>query len=294
MRQNHYPVMNREITAVMRDLLQPLVVDCTCGMGGHTAEILKAVPEVKVIALDVDGESLRVAADNLEEFGDRVSFLNLNFTESCSSSDIDWDAVGGVIVDPGISMFQMWGEDRGFSHNIDAPLDMRKDRRSGITAGEVVNTYREAQLIEIFQKYGDVRKAPVVAKRIIESRLKGPVETTFQLKEIVERVFGRNVPRGVVHPAAMVFQALRIYVNKELEGIENFIRDGVGKLSAGSRIAFLTFHSTEDRMIKKLFKELERAGSVKIIKPFPAKPSDEETGENSASKPAKLRVLEVI
>ncbi len=293
MKQKHYPVMNREITAAMSNPALPVVVDCTCGMGGHTAEILRAVPEVRVIALDVDNESLAIAGKNLEEFGNRVELINLNFTKAFESDEINWDSVGGVVVDPGISMFQMWGEDRGFSHNIDAPLDMRKDRSSGITAGDVINTFREAELTEIFQKYGDVKRAAVVAKRIIEARLKGPIESTFQLKGIVERVFGSNVPRGVVHPAAMVFQALRIFVNRELEGVENFIKDGVERLTSGARIAFLTFHSTEDRMIKRLFRDLDRSGKAKIIKPFPAKPSEEEVGENSASKPAKLRILEV-
>ncbi len=292
-KNSHYPVMFREINKSMEATKKTLFIDCTLGMGGHSENLLKNFPDCKVIGIDVDEESLVCAKKRLSPFGDRFSFKKMNFVDVPKLLDLG--EVSGIIVDPGISMFQLKDSQRGFSHSLQGPLDMRKDRTQSISAEKILNSFKEDELIDIFQNYGDVDRAKGFAKHIIELRLSGVIfNDTVLFRNIIEDFYKIKLKKGMLHPAAKIFQALRIYVNRELEGISEFIEDCISKMSSFSRMAFLSFHSIEDRIVKKSFKSMQRALKVNLIKPFPQYPSEIEVEENPPSKPAKLRVVEVV
>jgi len=292
----HYPIMNKEIIEIFAKTDKERFLDCTLGMGGHSYYIMSAFKNTKVVGIDIDSESIDRAKINLEKFGNRIEYYNLNYTEIFRNTELLSKKFSGILVDPGISMYQLKKENRGFSHNINSPLDMRKDRNSENykeTAYDVINSYSESKLSEIFNLYGDIKNARSLSKKIIEKRLFEKIDTTFKLKTLVEKTLGFP-QRGRAHPAARVFQALRIYVNGELEGFENFIRKIPEYLKQGGVIFLLTFHSIEDRIVKTTLNLLKEAGKVRILKPFPMVPTNEEIEENSASAPAKLRVAEVL
>ena len=294
MRFLHYPVMNEEIITIFADSGKKLFIDCTVGLGGHSYYMLKEFPYSQVIAVDVDETSLNKARTFLKEFADRIRFFQINFIDLCEKIDFSQLDVSGILIDPGLSMFQIKEQERGFSHNIDSILDMRKNSTSKLTAKEVVNSFTEAQLTEIFSRYGELKNPHKLAKRIIEQRLFGSLNTTFQLKKIVEQVYGKIQKKGKIHPAAKVFQALRIFVNQELEGVDLFLGNLAEYLNKGARIVYLTYHSLEDRIVKQMFNRLKNEGKVGIIKPFPMFPSRNEIMRNPASRSAKLRAVEVI
>jgi 16S rRNA (cytosine1402-N4)-methyltransferase len=289
----HYPVMNREVLDIFSGTRKKLFVDCTVGGGGHSHHILGAFPESRVIAIDQDGESLALARENLREFGERVRFHQGTFLSLFEDFNCRRPAVSGVLVDPGISTVQLKENRRGFSHSLDGPLDMRKDRGAALTAAEVLNSFSEEKLADIFSRYGEVPNARRLAKSIIEKRLFVPWASTVQLRLLVENLSHWRPRRGLVHPAAKVFQALRIFVNRELEGLESWLEKIPAQLPAGSRVVFLTYHSLEDRMVKHGFQQLQRQEKVQLLPPFPATPGRDEIEENLASRSAKLRALEV-
>lgn len=291
---SHYPVMNSEVISVLRDTDGELFLDCTVGMGGHASMILNEFRGSELIAVDIDSESMEMAKKNLAQYGDRVRFIPAQFTSLFRIGGIDWSRLSGVLVDPGLSVFQIKSGGRGFSHSENSKLDMRKEIGEGISAHDVVNRFSEKELSEIFEKYGEIRNAEGFAKRIIERRLFTKIDTSEQLRKIIEDFFGWKPKRGRTHPAAKVFQALRIYVNGELDGIKEFINDLSGHLKRGARIVFLTFHSLEDRLIKESFRKLKDSGKAKLIKPFPMKPTDDEIRDNNPSRSAKLRAVEIL
>ena len=293
MEPRHYPVMSNEIIDLLRDLPPGWVIDCTVGLGGHARRVLEELPQLRVIGMDMDGESLMEANRRLAGWKDRVVLMQANYTTSLDLPEIRNRQVRGVLVDPGISTMQLQDAVRGFSHNLEGPLDMRKDRESAITAADVVNTWREDRLAAVFREYGEVRRSGELAKRIIETRLFAPIRTTGQLKSVVEKVFGSRVPRGVVHPAARVFQALRICVNRELDGVEAFLMRLPEIIEAGGRILMLSFHSLEDRLVKQTMRRLQADGKVTCLRPFPMFPGEDEIRENPPSHSARLRVAEV-
>jgi 16S rRNA (cytosine1402-N4)-methyltransferase len=290
----HYPVMNKEVLEIFSGTRKKLFVDCTVGGGGHSHHILAAFPQSRVIALDQDGASLVLARENLLGFGERVRFHHGSFIDLFEDFDCRRLDVSGVLVDPGISTVQLKEDRRGFSHSLDGPLDMRKDPASGgTTAADVLNTFSEEKLAAIFSRYGEVANARRLAKAIIEKRLFAPWNSTVQLRLLVENLCHWRPRRGLVHPAAKVFQALRIFVNRELEGLDSWLEKIPGHLPSGSRVVFLTYHSLEDRMVKHAFQQLQRREKAELLRPFPATPSSEEIEENLASRSAKLRALEV-
>jgi len=290
----HYPVMNREIVTIFDRTPKKLFIDCTVGMGGHSYCILNQFKNCQLIAVDIDKKSLNQAKNNLKEFSSKIVFHSFNFVDLFEILDFSETPVSGILIDPGISMVQLKEGSRGFSHQIDAELDMRKDIESKLTAFEVINSYNHFQLVEIFKKYGEVKNAEKLAKKIIETRLFEKIDSTLKLKDIVERIYGRKTTKGKIHPAAQVFQALRIFVNRELEGIEAFIYKISRNLKKGARMVFLTYHSLEDRIVKNAFNFLQKKAEIKIIKPFPWFPSEEEISLNPASRSAKLRAGEVL
>jgi len=289
----HYPVMNKEVLEIFQGSAKKLFVDCTVGGGGHSYNILGTFTDARVIAIDQDEESIALARENLKVFGRRVRFHLDSFTNLFENFDCRRLAVSGILVDPGISTVQLKNGRRGFSHTVDGPLDMRKDRHVSLTAAEVLNSFSEGKLAEIFFQYGEVAEARRLAKKIIEKRLFAPLLSTVQLRLLVEDVTHWRPRPGLLHPAAKVFQALRIFLNHELEGIETWLEKIPFNLRAGGRVVFITYHSLEDRLVKRGFQRLLQLKKVKLLRPFPGFPSGEELAQNLASRSAKLRALEV-
>lgn len=294
MKLQHYPVMVKEVADIFAETGKQWFIDGTLGMGGHTAHLLQRFPDARVIGLDVDEQSLQQARHHLESFGPRVEFHHLNFTTIFQSLDLSGKDISGLLVDPGISVYQLKEAARGFSHTLDARLDMRKDLNSTLTAHDIINHYTEKQLQELFETYGEVRGARDLAKKISEARLFNRIDTTGQLTQIIENYYHWFPKRGKTHPAATIFQALRIAVNHELDGIYEFIMEAARHLPVGARLVFLSFHSVEDRLTKKAFLTLQKEKKIRIIKPFPMFPSDEEVATNLPSRSAKLRAGEIL
>jgi 16S rRNA (cytosine1402-N4)-methyltransferase len=242
----------------------------------------------------MDRKSLDLARKNLGEFRNRVEFYCFNFVELFDRIDLKNSPVSGILIDPGISMFQLKESGRGFSHARDDKLDMRKSSSLKMSAADVIGTFTESQLIDIFEKYGELSKSRELAKKIIERRLFGSVDTTFKLKDIVDQVYGKKTRKGRAQPAARVFQALRIFVNRELEGIDSFIGKLAEFLKTGARIVCLSYHSLEDRMVKNTMKHLHQQKKIEILKPFPGFPGEDEIEINPASHSARLRAAQVI
>lgn len=289
----HYPVMNREVLEIFQGTEKKTFVDCTVGGGGHSHHILSAFPESRVIAIDQDSESLALARENLKGFAKRVRFHPGTFINLFEDFNCRRLAVSGILVDPGISTFQLKKDQRGFSHTLDGPLDMRKDLNTSLTAAEVLNSFAEDKLADIFSRYGEVSNARRLAKAIIEKRLFTPWRSTVQLRRLVEDLARWRPRPGLGHPAAKVFQALRIFVNNELDGIASWLEKIPQHLLSGSRVVFITYHSLEDRLVKRVFQQLQRLQKVELLRPFPAFPSQTEVADNLASRSAKLRALEV-
>lgn len=286
--------MNREVVDIFRAVDPRLLVDCTLGMGGHSHQLLQACPNCRILGIDMDAASLDRARTHLSDFAPRVSFLCANFVDFLDEGGIDPAEISGVLIDPGLSMMQLKEADRGFSHSLDGPLDMRKDRRQELTAAQVVNTAPQLELERIFREYGEVPRAREIAKKIIEKRLYGPLQTTGELRRLVEDVCRWRPRPGLLHPAAQVFQALRIHINRELDGLREFFLHLAAVLSAGARIVFIAYHSLEDRVAKTVFRELQQQGRLQLIRPFPMRPSDDEVRLNPPSRSARLRAVEVV
>ncbi len=294
MNPRHYPVMSREVVEIFAETPRQVFVDGTVGGGGHSRKILEAFPGARLIALDLDATSLEEARQTLREFGDRVRFQRGSYLDLFAELDCRRLAVSGVLVDPGISTLQLKDGGRGFAHSLDGPLDMRKDPGAGgPSAADVLNSAGEEKLADLFARFGEVAYARRLAKAVIEKRLFTPWSTTRQLRLLVEGLTHWHPRPGRVHPAAQVFQALRIHVNRELEGLESWLEKIPEHLPGGSRVAFLTYHSLEDRLVKRGFRELQRRRRAVLLRPFPARPRADEVAENLASRSAKLRALEV-
>ena len=285
-------------------------VDATLGGGGHSLGILSDCGDCKVIGIDRDAEAIEAAAKRLEPFSSRVTTVNRNFSEikdilsSLGVSEID-----GAVMDLGVSSYQLDNADRGFSYMKDAPLDMRMSKTSPKTAYEVVNSYSCEELTRIFYEYGEEKWSKRIAEFICERRALKPLETTLELVDAIKAAIPKKARSDGGHPAKRVFQAIRIEVNDELSILENSVRDFISVLKPGGRIAVITFHSLEDRIVKRTFKELEkgcicpkefpvcmcgRKSEIKIISRKPILPTEEETEKNPRSKSAKLRVAEKL
>jgi 16S rRNA (cytosine1402-N4)-methyltransferase len=246
--------MLTEVVDWLRATEGGMFVDCTVGLGGHTEAILQASPQSRVIGLDRDLESLQLANRRLDRFGDRFIGNHANFKEL--KPVLDSLAIvqpAGILADLGISSFQLSSEERGFSFQTEAPLDMRMDRSRGATASDLVNDLTEAELADLIFKYGEERGARRIARAIVRERSRQPVTSTIQLAQIVVRAL--NVKgRWRIHPATRTFQAFRIAVNGELEGLAEFVSVAAGYLQPSGRLAVISFHSLEDGIIKRAFR----------------------------------------
>jgi 16S rRNA (cytosine1402-N4)-methyltransferase len=270
-------------------------VDCTVGLGGH-ARALLAAGATRLIGIDRDPAALAAARESLAEFGDRVELVHADYRELPRLLDArGLAAVDGVLADLGVSSLQLDAEGRGFSFRRDEPLDMRMDPTRGETAAELLASIDEAALADVIYRFGEERKSRRIARAIVAARAQGPIETTGALAAIVRRALPRAGWQRI-DPATRTFQALRIAVNRELEGLAEFLAAAAARLHAGRRFAVLTFHSLEDRIVKHTFRELGRGGAaaplVRVLTKHPLTPSDEEVAGNPRARSAKLRAVE--
>ncbi len=283
-----------------------LIVDATLGLGGHSEAILKRNPEVKVIGLDRDPEAMRLASNRLAQFGERFKSVHTNFSDiRAALSMTGIEEVDGVIADLGVSSMQFDTPQRGFSFRFDAPLDMRMDASSEEeTAAELLERLSEEEIANVIYTFGEERKSRRIARRIVGARENGePVRTTGQLARLIEKALGPARPDRI-HPATRTFQALRIAVNRELESLESFLEGSIDLLKKDGRLAVITFHSLEDRIVKQFFQKQSgkcscpprlpvcMCGAQKAVEILTKKPlvaGEIETEENPRARSAKLR-----
>jgi 16S rRNA (cytosine1402-N4)-methyltransferase len=288
-----------------------IYVDGTVGGGGHSRRILEVSgPDGVVLGFDRDEEAIRVASERLAPFGNRFRLFHKNFAElEGSLAELGIDHIDGMLLDLGVSSHQLDKQERGFSFQQEAPLDMRMDMSSGETAGSLVNSLSEKDLAGIIRDYGEERWAVRIAKRIVEARERAPVETTLQLVDIIKGAIPRAKWEDRLHPATRTFQALRIAVNHELESLEKGLAAGIECLEKGGRVVVISFHSLEDRIAKNTFREFARGCTcpkkapicvcgktplLKIITGKPILPGNDEILANPRSRSAKLRVAEKL
>ncbi|HEY9850374.1 MAG TPA: 16S rRNA (cytosine(1402)-N(4))-methyltransferase RsmH [Leptolyngbyaceae cyanobacterium] len=257
-------------------------LDATVGGGGHSRLILEAFPDTRVTAIDRDEDALAAAKTNLAQYGDRIQFCHGNFAEY-QPKELQFD---GIIADLGISSFHVDTASRGFSFRQEAELDMRMDRRQSLTAAEIINHWEDAELADIFYKYGEERLSRRIARAIVEKR---PFKTTTELADAIARCVPSQYRYGRIHPATRVFQALRIVVNQELNSLEIFLDRAPNWLKIGGRIVIISFHSLEDRLVKH---SLRNSPILRVLTKKPIIPQPDELEYNPRSRSAKLRIAE--
>jgi 16S rRNA (cytosine1402-N4)-methyltransferase len=286
----HVPVMTDEVVAALQPGRGGLFVDCTVGLGGH-ARALLAAGATRLIGIDRDPAALAIAGTALAEWGGRVELVHGDYREVPRFLDARGiEAIDGAVADLGVSSLQLDGDGRGFSFQRDEALDMRMDTSQGPTAADLIGEAGERDLADVIYRYGEERRSRAVARAIVAARRSAPIRTTAQLASIVRRVVGRS---GRIDPATRTFQAIRIWVNGELEGLDVFLRAVCARLSSGARFAVVTFHSLEDRPVKHTFRALaaERE-AFRLLTRKSLVPSDEETRSNPRARSARLRAIE--
>ena len=291
----HEPVMMREVLAFLQPEKGGVFVDCTVGMGGHARALLEAGAR-KVIGLDRDPAALAIAASELTGYGDRVELVHSDYRAIESVLDARGiDRVDGTLTDMGMSSYQLEAEGRGFSFQREDPLDMRMDTTTGVTAAELLRDAEEADIADAIYKFGEERFSRRIARAIVRARASSPVETTTELAAIVRRAVPR---RGFsrIDPATRTFQAVRIWVNHELENVDGFLRAAAQRLNVGARLVLITFHSLEDRIVKHTLRALAETGEarVRVVTKKPVTPQTDELERNPRARSAKLRAAECI
>jgi 16S rRNA (cytosine1402-N4)-methyltransferase len=306
----HRPVLLRETIELLAAERGGLFVDCTVGLGGHSEAILQASPATQVLGIDRDSEALELARKRLARFASRFRAVHADFrdiTRVLATAEVG--LVRGIVADLGVSSLQLDSPSRGFSFRHQAPLDMRMDMTSGETAAQLLGRLSEVEIARIIFEYGEERRSRRIARLIVERRESGaPVETTRDLAELVERAVG-PVKKRRIHPATRTFQALRIAVNRELENLEEFVAAAVDLLEPKGRLAVISFHSLEDRIIKRTLARLSgrcqcpprlpvcACGAKRILELLtrrPVTPSESEVSANPRARSAKLRVAEKL
>lgn len=305
---HHVPIMVSEVLALLEPSRGGIFVDGTLGGGGHAEAVLSALPETgRLIGIDRDDEALRAAGARLSRFGDRFTAIKGNFfdmKELLAARGVD--KVDGILLDLGVSSHQLDVRERGFSYKAEAPLDMRMDQSASLTAKTVVNEWSEAELRRIFWEYGEEKFSGKIAARIAERRKEHPIETTTELAELIKSAIPAKFRNEPQHPARRCFQAIRIAVNGELDGLYDAIVSAHDLLNPGGRLAVLTFHSLEDRIVKNAFRTFEnpctcpksapvcicgKKPTAKVLTRHPLVASEQEQTENSRATSAKLRAI---
>jgi 16S rRNA (cytosine1402-N4)-methyltransferase len=301
----HRPVLVAEAVELLAPRAGALVVDATCGGGGHTEEILRTGADV--LAFDQDPDAIEHASERLVSYGGRVTLRQVNFRDAAVVLDqLGIVGIGGALLDLGVSSRQLENAERGFSVMRNGPLDMRMDPRRECTAAMVVNSYSEEELTRLFRDLGEEPAARRIASQLVKQRKTSPFHDTLQLAKAVEKIVWRH---GRRHPATQVFQALRMEVNDELGALEEGLRVLTGRLESGARIAVITFHSLEDRIVKNFFRDRSREQldrpewpeprpnpdfALRLITSKPVEPGENEQRVNPRSRSAKLRVAEKV
>lgn len=306
----HTPVLLREAIDLLAPKSGGVYVDGTLGGGGHATELLKrSSPDGVLIGLDQDAEAVERCVPNLAAYGDRAIIRQADFRDiPAVLSELGYEAVDGVLLDLGMSWFHLKTPERGFSFMLDGPLDMRMDRSRPQTAADLVNTLSHEALVQILREYGEEKRAAAIARAIEKARVRGLITSTVQLAEIVSSVYPSYPPRRI-HPATQTFQALRIAVNDELESLREGLRGIIPQLKPGARLAVITFHSLEDRIVKQTFvKEAKgcvcppkmpicgcgRKPVLRLITSRPVLAGPSEVAINPAARSAKLRAVEKL
>lgn len=293
----HIPVLLEEALEYLDIKREGIYIDCTIGLGGHAYEIVKRNPKASLIGFDLDEKSLLRTKEKLQPFADRVELYHSDF-RYLPDIKIDFSKIRGVLLDLGMSSFQLDSPERGFSYSREGPLDMRMDLRNKITAHKIINKYSEHRLNQIFHEYGELRQARRLAREIVSRRKVKKFETTTQLCRTVEEICRWRPQKGKIHPAAKVFQAIRIEVNQELESLSGFLERMAHAIPKKAHITAISFHSLEDRIIKHTFARLgapeDSPPFLKILTKKPVVASEEEVEANSRARSAKLRAAEKI
>lgn len=306
----HYSVLRDETIEQLNIKPDGIYVDGTLGGAGHSYEICKRLSEKgRLIGIDQDEDAISAASKRLEEFKDRVTIVRSNYSDMKNVlKELGIEKVDGIILDLGVSSFQLDTPERGFTYRSeDAPLDMRMDNRNPLTAKDIVNTYSEMELFRIIRDYGEDRFAKNIAKHIVKAREKSTINTTGELNEIIKAAIPQKVRATGGHPSKRTYQAIRIELNHELDVLQDNLDDMIELLNDEGRICIITFHSLEDRIVKSNFKKNENPCTCPsnfpvcvcgnkskghVVTRKPILPSQEELQENSRSKSAKLRVFE--
>lgn len=306
---NHVSVLLNECIEGLAIKPDGIYVDGTLGGAGHGFEVCSRLNEQgKFFGIDQDDDAIRVSAERLSEFGDRVTIVKSNYVHMKQVlQDLGIVKVDGILLDLGVSSYQLDTKERGFSYMADAPLDMRMDQTQVMTAKDIVNSYDEEKLYEVIKVYGEERFAKNIARNIVQRRKEKEIETTGELVEIIKTSMPAKAKNGKGHPAKRTFQAIRIELNHELDVLQESLEDMVSLLNDGGRLCIITFHSLEDRIVKNFFKKMEHPCTCppdfpvcvcgkepegKVITRKPILPGEEELSINKRSKSAKLRIFE--
>ena len=294
----HIPVMLNEILSNLNLGPGKTIVDATIGTAGHSIEIIKRImPGGKLIGIDRDAESLKVARERLSDYQASCEFVHGNFCDIDNIlSQLGIEKIDGILFDLGISSFQLDNPQRGFSFQQDGPLDMRLDRSSFISAYDLINNLTQDEISSLLWSFGEERWHNRIARYLVKERESHPISTTSQLSNIVMQAIPARYRYGHfrIHPATRTFQAVRIAVNRELETLQNAINKVVGFLREGARICVISFHSLEDRIVKLGLRKAAQEGMVHLVTLKPARPAQEEADNNPSSRSAKLRIAEKI
>jgi len=312
MKEGHLPVLAEEVISMLQPAAGSLQIDATVGGGGHTERILEASdPDGRLLGLDADGAAIARVAQRLERFGDRLVLRQANFRElGAVAPAAGFGAVDGLLFDLGLSSFQLADTERGFGFRAGGPLDMRFDASRGVSAAELLATLDATELTALFRRFGEEPHAPRIARAIIEARRVAPITTAEELAALIERVAPRGAPgRRRIHPATRVFQALRIAVNEELDALGEALAVAVDLLRPGGRLVVLSYHSLEDRIVKR-FLDAERKGCIcppsvpvcvcgrtprlRLVTRPSLTPTDAEIAANPRARSARLRAAERI
>ncbi len=303
---NHYSVLLAETIEQLCVKPDGIYVDGTLGGGGHAFEVCRRLDGGRFYGIDQDDAAIAAAGERLAVFGDRVKILRSNYCNMRAVLAAEGvERVDGIVLDLGVSSYQLDRSERGFSYRFDAPLDMRMDRRQTLTARDIVNGYSESELYRIIRDYGEDRFAKNIAKHIVNNRAKKPVESTFELNEIIKAAIPAKMRRDG-HPSKQTFQAIRIECNRELEALRESLDGFIEMLNPGGRLCVITFHSLEDRIVKTIFRNNEnpcicppefpvcvcgRVSKGRVVTRKPIIPGEKELAENMRSKSAKLRAF---
>ena len=305
----HVSVLLQETVDGLNVKPDGIYVDGTLGGGGHSYEVCTRLGvKGSIIGIDQDEAAIEAASIRLKDFGEKVTIVRSNYCDMKSRlHELGIDKVDGIMLDLGVSSYQLDTADRGFSYREDAPLDMRMDQRSEMTARDIVNDYSEMDLYRVIRDYGEDKFAKNIARHIVLERAKRPIETTGELTEVIRHAIPMKFQKKTGHPAKRTFQAIRIELNRELDVLRDSLDDMIDMLNPGGRLCIITFHSLEDRIVKSAFKKNENpctcpsdfpvcvCGKVskgRVITRKPILPSEEEMEVNSRSKSAKLRIFE--